>query len=87
MVVREGPVDEIHIKIITFQIPDALRAGLLHFSVHVVPHFGHDEEFFALYHAFVKRRLEHFPDLVFISIAGRAVKHPVAAAERPCHCI
>ena len=43
MIVREWPVDEIHIHIIALKILNALITGFLYSSVHVVPYLCHDK--------------------------------------------
>ena len=49
--------------------------------MHVVPHFGGDEQLFAPDGAFGQRFMKRFADQVFIAIHRGAVKHAVTAAD------
>ena len=85
MIVREWPVDEIHIHIIALKILNALVAGFLYSSVHVVPYLCHDKKILTLYNTFVKSVLKYLADLMLVSVACGTVKHTVATADRACN--
>ena len=85
MIVREWPVDIIHIHIVTLKVFDALVTGFLYSSVHVVPYFCHDEEILTLYNAFVERILKYLADLMLVSVACGTVEHTVTTADRACN--
>ena len=87
MIIGEGPVDEVEVQIIQPQIPERLGAGEEHVSlaVHIVPHFGGDEELFPLHHAFPHGFLKDLADQVLIAVHGRAVKQAVSAADGAGH--
>ena len=85
MIVREWPMDEIHIHIIALKILNALVAGFLYSSVHVVPYLCHDKKILTLYNTFVKSVLKYLADLMLVSVACGTVKHTVATADCTCN--
>ena len=62
-------MNKIHVNVFALQVLNALPAGLLHLTVLIVPHLGHDKEILSLHHALAERLREDFSDLVLILIA------------------
>ena len=87
VIVRERPVNIIHIHIVTLQICNALFACFGNSLMHIIPYLCHDIQIFSFNNSFLKRRMEHLADVLFVSIACCAVKHTIAAADSACHCL
>ena len=85
MIVREWPVDEIHIHIIALKILNALVTGFLYSSVHVIPYLCHDKKILTLYNTFVESVLKYLADLMLVSVTCSTVKHTVTTADRTCN--
>ena len=86
MVIREWPVNVIHIHIITLEICDTFLASFFNMFVHIVPYFCHDKEIFTFYDSLIKCIFKYFTDLRFISVACGTVKHAVSAFDCSVYC-
>ena len=82
MVIREWPVNIIHIHIITLEICDTFLASFFDMFVHIVPYFCHNKEIFTFYDSLIKCIFKHFTDLRFISVACGTIKHAAEARFR-----
>ena len=88
MIVREWPVNIVHIQIIQLQVLQCLSAGNQYISItmHVIPYLGCDEQIFSFYNTFCKRVSKNLSDHILVAIAGSAVKGTVTYTDCASHC-